>query len=71
MKKRKLNYELANAYKWPNAFVSKNIYAVSCAIALRDEDQQLSVFTNRPMGGTSLYDSKIELFQNRRLLGTD
>jgi len=51
--------------------VSGNYYPVNSAIMLNDGQNQLTILTDRSMGGSSLRDGQLELMVQRRVLHDD
>ncbi|XP_072399843.1 lysosomal alpha-mannosidase-like isoform X2 [Diabrotica undecimpunctata] len=51
--------------------VSGNYYPVTTKIAIKDDDLELAVLTDRAQGGTSLKDGEIELMIHRNCLHDD
>lgn len=52
-------------------FCTGNYYPVTTDISINDDDLDLTVFTDRAEGGSSLKDGDIELMLHRRLLHDD
>ena len=51
--------------------ISGNYYPINSRIAIRDEEKQLTILTDRSEGGGSLYDGSIEVMIHRRILHDD
>ncbi|GAQ90184.1 lysosomal alpha-mannosidase [Klebsormidium nitens] len=51
--------------------VAGNYYPVNAAILIRDSEKQLTVLTDRSLGGTSLREGHIDLMLHRRLVVDD
>ena len=54
-----------------DAKTASNYYPINSAIAIRDNNLQMTVMNDRSQGGSSLQDGSIELMQNRRLTVDD
>ena len=57
-----------NAY---DSNTTENYYPVTSAIAIRDEEIQMTIVNDRSQGGTSLRNGTIEIMQSRRMEGDD
>ena len=71
MQERILNYR--SSYNFTtNQNVSSNYYPITSAIAMRDHGKQVTIITDRSVGGSAgLENGTIEIMQNRRLLFDD
>uniref|UniRef100_A0A2P2KS65 Alpha-mannosidase n=1 Tax=Rhizophora mucronata TaxID=61149 RepID=A0A2P2KS65_RHIMU len=54
-----------------NQPVAGNYYPINLGIYIQDDQKELSVLVDRPLGGSSIVDGQIELMLHRRLLLDD
>ena len=70
MQERKRNYRPT----WPlddTEPVAENYYPVNSRMYIRDSDKQLTILTDRSLGGSSMKDGSMEIMLHRRLLRDD
>ncbi|KAJ8263831.1 hypothetical protein GJAV_G00141790, partial [Gymnothorax javanicus] len=51
--------------------IAGNYYPINSRIYIKDEEQQLTVVTDRSQGGSSIHDGSLEIMLHRRLLMDD
>lgn len=68
MQKRKLNYRPTwDLQLTANQNITANYYPINSAIAIIEDDWQLTVMNSRAQGGSVIKNGRIELMQNRRI----
>lgn len=68
MQKRKLNYRPTwDLQLTANQNITANYYPINNAIAIIEDDWQLTVMNSRAQGGSVIKNGRIELMQNRRI----
>lgn len=72
MQKRQLNFRPTwDLQLTQNQNITANYYPVQSAIAIVEDDWQLTVMNSRSQGGSVIVDGRIELMQNRRINNDD